>query len=430
MGERITKSRLEATTSKEEIYEILRKIEGDGWIVSRGWDQNKWPAKRFPTRHDLDSHVARIRPIVLTRIDGHALWCNTKALELAGITKTTEAPLGGAIELGEDGEPTGILLDEAMKLVERLIPKDDEAAMKRTLRAGLDYFVKKGHVAVHDMGISSEMWQAYKALYAEAGAELPYAYVFLDMTKPTGHDLFLRRAKDAQFDDSPHSRLKLVGIKLYLDGALGSRGAHLFGDYSDDPGNRGLALMEDDEVIRLMQLAAAKRLQVAVHAIGDAANSRGLDLFERAGIANSGAILRIEHAQIIRDEDVPRFAKLGVYALVQPAFYASDHVWAAERLGERMRTAYRWRSLMDAGVKLVASSDAPIEEPDPIEGVRLMTQDRRGEAISLEEALHAYCIASRELCPGLPTECYTVLDRPIEEAGAQVISTHIEATTL
>jgi predicted amidohydrolase YtcJ len=188
--------------------------------------------------------------------------------------------------------------------------------------------------------------------------------------------------------------------------------------------------MEDSEVIHLMQLAASKKLQIAVHAIGDAANARALDLFERAGVANSGATLRIEHAQIIRDEDVPRFAKLGVYALVQPAFYASDHVWARERLGDRMRTAYRWRSLLDAGVKLVASSDAPIEEPDPIEGVRLMTEDSRGEAISLEAALQAYCDISKELCPDLPTECYTVLDRPITEPGAKVIKAFVEGKAL
>jgi predicted amidohydrolase YtcJ len=297
--------------------------------------------------------------------------------------------------------------------------------MKRTLRAGLDYFVKKGHVAVHDMGVSDEMWQAYKSLYAEEGDDLPYAYVFFDMTKPTGRTAFLRHVEHSPFDDSPHERLKLVGIKLYLDGALGSRGAQLFADYSDDPGNRGLALMEDTEVIHLMQLAAGRKLQIAVHAIGDAANARALDLFERAGAAHSGATLRIEHAQVVRDVDVPRFAELGVYPVVQPSFLASDRVWAKERLGERIRTAYRWASFVNAGAKLVASSDAPIEEPDPIEGIRLMIEDTDGEALSLEDALKSYCETSRDLCPGLPSECYTILDRPIEVPGAEVVGTII-----
>jgi predicted amidohydrolase YtcJ len=398
MGERITKPRLEKTTSKEEIFAILRAIPGEGWIVSRGWDQNKWDDKRFPRKEELET-ISHVRPIALTRIDGHAIWCNSKALELAGITKETEAPLGGEIKFGDDGEPTGILLDEAMQLVERLIPSDDEPSMKGTLRAGLDYFVKKGHVGVHDMGVGAEMWLAYKSLYAEEGDALPRAFVFLDMTKSSGKALFLEQIERDTFDDSPHPHLKLVGIKLYLDGALGSRGAHLFQDYSDDPGNRGLALMRDNDVIHLMQLAASKRLQIAVHAIGDAANARALDLFERAGVADSGATLRMEHAQIIRDEDLPRFAKLGVYALVQPAFYASDRVWAAERLGDRMQIAYRWRSLLRAEVKFVASSDAPIEEPNALDGISLLVHGggRQGEALDFSQAINAYCKTPHEL---------------------------------
>ncbi len=434
MGERLTKVRLEGMMSKREVLEKLRGIatglstpqpppptevgergEDGGlgrWIISRGWDHTSWSDNAdstFPSKADLDEHVSTTQPVALTRVDGHALWCNSRALDLAGITRDTPAPLGGAILHDENGEPTGILLDEAMKLVESKIPQPTIDDLVVTLRVGLRYFMKRGHVAVHEMGVSAELWEAYVKLYEREGDSLPRAYVFLDMTKETGKKFFVDNYSTPQPPPPTGGggvgkgggRLTMTGIKLYLDGALGSRGAQMFEDYSDDPGNNGLALMEDEEVVELMQMAAKYKLQIAVHAIGDKANARALDLFERAGVVGGGATLRIEHAQIVRDDDVSRFAELGVYALVQPAFFASDRRWAADRLGaSRMRSAYRWKSFVDAGVKFVASSDAPIEEPDPIAGIALlMNRDGvdDGEAIALGEAVRSYAQTACEL---------------------------------
>src|ERR1051325_9028549 len=258
-----------------------------------------------------------------------------------------------------------------MKLVEGHIPAPSQQDIVRTLSAGLREYLKHGVAAVHDMGVSREVWNAYRSLYEREHAFLPYAYVFLDMTKLTGRALFLDEV--ATLPNNLPRRMHFAGIKLYLDGALGSRGANLFEDYGDDPGNQGLALMEDEEAVTLMQLAAQHKLQIAVHAIGDRACSRALDLFEHAGLNGQNATLRIEHAQIMRDEDVHRMGVIGVYALVQPAFYPSDRHWAVQRLGnDRMRTAYRWRSLMDAAVRFVGSSDAPIESPSAIHGMQLL----------------------------------------------------------
>jgi hypothetical protein len=253
------------------------------------------------------------------------------------------------------------------------------------------------------MGIPAEWWEPYKKLYAEEGDWLPKAYVFLDMTKPTGKDLFLQKMKGGEFNDSPHPNLKLVGIKLYLDGALGSRGAHLFEEYSDDPGNFGLKLMDDEEALHLMSLAYERGLQIATHAIGDAANSRALDLYSKLRTHSSPvtrqSLLRIEHAQIVREEDIKRFKELDVWAIIQPQFYQSDKEWAVKRLGkERMKNAYRWKSLIDVGVKVAASSDSPIEDADPQVGIQCFTNRKDGEAITAAAATLLYSTIAQELC--------------------------------
>lgn len=397
-GYKVLFPKLDGLESISAIQEIVRSQKSKGksqnWILLRGWDQNLWEEKIFPCAKDIDDVMSDV-PVALIRIDGHALWCNTKALEAGGITRDTPNPLGGEILHAANGEPTGILLDEAMKLVYDVMPPDTEDVIITILRAGLHEFAKY-HIGVHDMGIPAEWWEPYKKLYAEEGDSLPKAYVFLDMTKPTGKDLFLQKMKSGEFNDSSHPNLKLVGIKLYLDGALGSRGAHLFEEYSDDPGNFGLKLMDDEEALHLMSLAYQRGLQIATHAIGDAANSRALDLYAKLR-ANSSSIahhsvLRIEHAQIVREEDIKRFKELDVWAIIQPQFYESDKEWAVKRLGkERMKNAYRWKSLIDAGVKVAASSDSPIEDADANIGIRIF-QERKDEGISEAEAKSLYSV--------------------------------------
>lgn len=396
-GYKVLYPKLDNCNSIEEIQSVVRECitKGDSpAVVLRGWDQNRWGSATFPTKNDIDSIESEI-PVALIRIDGHALWCNSAMLRFAHIDSKSISPLGGNIHRDANGEPTGILIDEAMSLVYDILPPHDEGTLINILRTGLQEFAKH-HDGVHDMGIPAEWWEPYKKLYSDEGDSLIPSYVFLDMTKPTGKKLFLDKIDDGTWNDSTHPKLKLVGIKLYLDGALGSRGAHLFDEYSDDPGNRGLRLMDDDEAVMLMNLAAEHSFQIAVHAIGDAANSRALDLFQRVRShvtslpTTPKPILRIEHAQIVRDEDLVRYRELDVWAIIQPQFWLSDHLWAVERLGvERMSTAYRCRSLIDAGIKVAASSDSPIEDADYRLGVRALTQ-RQVEGIDSEQALQLY----------------------------------------
>lgn len=379
------------------VKEKSRGVAAGEWLMLRGWDQNLWDDKRFPTKQQLDE-VSGAAPVVMIRIDGHMLWCNSRALEMANITRETVAPHGGEIVKDADGEPNGIIIDEAMRLVYDAMPKESEASVIRTLRAGLEQFAIH-HIGMHDMGIPEEWWEPYKKLYASEGDALIKANVFIDMNKPSGRKLFRERLKDDTFSDSPHPNLTLIGIKLYLDGALGSRGAHLFEDYSDDPGNRGLRLTEDEDALELMSLAAQRGLQIAIHAIGDAANSRALDLIEKTQTRvppyahtpiRPAPTYRIEHAQIVRPQDLPRFRQLGVWAIIQPQFYASDHLWAIERLGpERMKHAYRAKSLLDAGIKVAASSDAPVEEANATLGIEALTT-RGNEGVNEAQARRLY----------------------------------------
>ncbi|MEP7234651.1 MAG: amidohydrolase [Ignavibacteriota bacterium] len=399
-GYKALRPKLDGATSIEVILRILTdsltragKDYHKEWIIARGWDQNKWEEKIFPTYENLDSLSTEL-PIALIRIDGHAMWCNSKALEIAGISRNTRQPSGGEILKTAAGEPTGILLDEAMQLIYSVIPPDTEATIMNILRAGIKEF-ERHHSCVHDMGIPAEWWGPYKKLYEAEGNALIKSNVFLDMSKASGKKLFLEKMKSGRFNDSPHENLRLVGIKLYLDGALGSRGAQLFEPYSDDPGNVGLSLTTDEEALGLMKLASGAGLEIAIHAIGDKANHRALNLFEEVRSPFSQPrSRRIEHVQIVRAEDVKRFRDLDVTAVIQPQFFASDRHWAIERLGvERMKNAYRWRSLLDVGISVLGSSDSPVEDADPITAIALL-QDRDGvsdgEALGEAEAIGLY----------------------------------------
>lgn len=438
-GERATKPRLEPATSLTHALDIVKTAAGKSmsdWIVLRGWDHNKWLMESFPTKLDLQG--ISDKPIVLTRVDGHASWLNQAALTAAGIDRRTIAPHGGEILLGDDGDPSGIILDEAMKLVESKIPKQSKSEIKSVMRAGLMEFARNGNATVHDMGVPAHHWEALQELYAEEGEKLPRAHFFLDMNQESGKELYLMMTDNRQpsTDNRPATdNLKLVGIKIYLDGALGSRGAELFEEYSDDPGNFGLALSDDNEVIALMQKAASMNMQIAVHAIGDKANHRALKLFEISGAARK-TTCRIEHSQIVRDEDVAFYRELGVNAVIQPPFFPSDRHWALQRLGaKRMKTAYRWRSLLRGGIDTIASSDSPVEPPDTLAGIRtLVDRDgvQDGEALTESQALKLYSTEAARLDAQLADRGtleigkladLTILTKPVLDAGSRVKAT-------
>ena len=439
-GERATKPRLEPATSLLEAQMIIKQAALNApseWVVVRGWDHNKWRMDRFPSKLDLEG--ISDKPIVATRVDGHAICLNEAAMSAAEIDRNTEAPAGGEILKDDLGEPVGILLDEAMKIVESRIPSASEEEITQVLRAGLLEFARQGNATVHDMGVPSHIWGALVKLYEAEGEKLPRSQIFLDMNQDSGKALFEELTEVPQ---SKSENLKLVGIKIYLDGALGSRGAELFEEYSDDPGNYGLALSDDAEVVEMMRKAASLGLQIAVHAIGDKANNRALELFERSGAAGK-TTCRIEHAQIVKDQDLAEYNRLGVNAVVQPPFFPSDRHWAVQRLGQgRMKTAYRWRSLLDAGIETVGSSDSPVESPDTIAGIRtLVSRDgvQDGEGLTEQEAIRLYTLAGAQM-DGQQADRgtlgigkladLTILDKPVLADGAKVKMTVLAGRVL
>jgi predicted amidohydrolase YtcJ len=356
-----------------------------GWVRGHGWDQNRFADGKFPTRAMLDRVVAD-RPVWLERVDGHAGWANSVALARGNITRETRDPAGGRIVRDDHGEPTGILIDTAMELVNRALPPPAPSEIEAAILRAQDLAVAEGLTAVHEMGIGGEVIDVYRALAAEGRLKLR-VYAFAAAAEA---DHLLGREPDATSATSPFT---LRGIKLYADGALGSRGAALLAPYADDPGNRGLVLTPASTIERISRRARKAGWQIAVHAIGDRANRDVLDAFTRAGVVPADRF-RIEHAQIVALDDIPRFAKLGAIASMQPMHAVSDRPWVEARLGkERLAGAYAWRRMLQAGVHVAFGSDFPVEEPSLVGGLRAAVL-RGGwtveQKLTFDEAIAAY----------------------------------------
>ena len=367
------------------------------WLLGRGWDQNDWPEKRFPTAADL----ARVgdRPVYLTRVDGHAGWANARALEVAGITDTTPDPPGGRIVRDEKGKATGVLVDAAETLVESRIPAPTPEVRKRRLARGLQAAAEAGLTSVHDAGVDLATVSLYKELLA-AGPLPVRVYVML-----RGPDDYLAAGEALRPEIGlSEGQLTVRAIKVVADGALGSRGALLLAPYTDEPKTRGLLTVDEKKYAELLQRALAQGFQVNTHAIGDAANRLVLDAYAKAFGAQNGAErrFRIEHAQVVSAQDVPRFKALGVIPSVQPTHCTSDMYWATDRLGaERAQGAYLWKTFRDQGVRLPAGSDAPVEEIAVVPGLyaAVTRQDAKGwppegwhpkERVSAEDAIRMF----------------------------------------
>jgi predicted amidohydrolase YtcJ len=353
-----------ARSWEEVVQRVVRFAAGrspNEWIEGRGWDQNLWPRGAFPDRAALDRAFSD-RAVLLRRVDGHAVVANGKALQLAGIGRTTPDPPGGRILRRSDGEPSGVLVDNAVGLVTRMVPKPGAAVIERRILTACHALARFGLTQIDDAGTTEDQLSVLRSL--DGSQRLPIrVYVLLDGSDP---DLLARELARPPNWGGP-AMLRIGGVKLYADGALGSRGALLGADYSDDPGNRGLAVMSAEALTAAVRRAAAARYQVAIHAIGDEAVHRALNAF--AGLDprwNVRLRHRIEHSQIVRPEDVKRFAASQVIASIQPTHCTSDMPWAPQRLGpKRIAWAYRWRSLLDADAELAGGSDAPVESPDP-----------------------------------------------------------------
>lgn len=369
------------------------------WVLGGGWNQALWAGKQFPTAGDLDAAISD-RPAALTRIDGHAVWVNSRALQIAAITRDTPDPKGGQIVRDARGEATGILVDTAMDLIDRHIPKATDADIKRALTAAMNELAALGLTGVHDAGIDARQYRLYDQLGAE-GALPVRIYAMLSDSKEA-RDIIGSGPKASLYDD----RLQMSSVKSLIDGALGSRGAALLSDYSDQPHHHGLMLYTPAELRALAQLTASKGWQLNVHAIGDAGNRLVLDTFESALTREQRLALRprIEHAQVISLEDIPRFAQLGVIASMQPTHATSDMNMAEDRVGaERIKGAYAWRTLLDAGARLAGGSDFPVELPNPFLGLyaAITRQDSEGnppdgwypqQKLSREEALRLFTL--------------------------------------
>ncbi len=367
------------------------------WILGRGWNQELWAERRYPTAADLDAVVAD-RPVWLDRVDGHAGWANARALAAAGVTAATKDPAGGKIErLAPGGKPAGVLIDNAKGLVAKVIPPPRPEDRDYAFALAQEIFFSRGVTATTDMGTSIEDWQTYRRAGDLGRLRMRVmAYAFgvdnMVLIGGTGPTPWL-------YDD----RLRLNGVKLYADGALGSRGASLKAAYSDLPATKGLRITTDTQLKNLMSRAALDHFQVAVHAIGDEANASVLSAIEDLAPTYGGdRRWRIEHAQIVDPADIARFGKHGIIASMQPVHETSDRLMAEKRLGpNRLAGAYAWHSIKAAGGKLAFGSDAPVELSDPFAGMAAAIS-RQGpdgepqggwqpqERVSREDALAAY----------------------------------------
>jgi predicted amidohydrolase YtcJ len=398
---------LVGTTSYPEIVERVaaaaRRAREGQWITGRGWHEGKWkqpanPSVRgFPT-HEALSAVSPRNPVVLRRADGHAMLVNKRVLELMGIGRDTKAPSGGEIVRDAQGEPTGILVDRAMDLVK--VPPQSREEQRRALDLGVKECLSQGVTTFCDAGAPSEEIALYKEM-ASAGALGMRLYVML------GGLSTLKQWEKPEIGLGG-GFLTIRAVKLYADGALGSRGAALLEPYADDPGNSGFLTTPPETLLEATRLALDRGFQVCTHAIGDRANRTMLDIYEKALKERpqiKDARLRIEHAQILDAQDIPRFAALGVIASMQGIHATSDRPWAPARIGmDRIREgAYVWQKLLKSGARIVNGSDVPVEEVSPIKGfyASVTRQDESGnppggfdpdQRMSREEALRSYTL--------------------------------------
>jgi hypothetical protein len=365
------------------------------WIVGRGWNQEKWGLGRFPTTADLDAAVAD-RPVWLGRVDGHAGWANSAAMRIAGITGATRDPSGGRVERS-GGRPIGIFVDAAEELVARHIPAPTPEFRARALAEAQRLLLSVGITAAADMGTSAEDWQVMRQS-GEAGR-----LNVRIMSYASGLEGMRAIAATGPSEWLYGDRLRVVGVKIYSDGALGSRGAWLKHDYRDAPGQRGLGFLTDAQLREQMSAAAALNLQVAVHAIGDAANAQLLSAIEALSSRFPGdRRWRVEHAQIVDPADLRRFGRHGIIASMQPVHQTSDMHMAEARMGlPRLGGAYAWRSMIDNRARLAFGSDFPVESPNPFHGLAaaISRQDAQGrppggwlpvERLTIREALDAF----------------------------------------
>jgi predicted amidohydrolase YtcJ len=450
LGHALLRANLMGASSKAEIVERLRQHAQDlptgAWLLGRGWDQTLWPEAEFPTAADLDAHFPD-RPVWLERVDGHAGWGNSLALAVSTRDLSGDwQPEGGRILRDEQGQATGVFIDSAEQFIVEAIPAPSEEVDALALERALAESARFGLTGVHDAGVSLKQLALYRR-FADSG-RLPLRIHAMANGDAEALDALCAMGHYRH----PSGRLQMRSVKLYIDGALGSRGAALLEDYSDEPGNRGLLFAEPPAFEKILAKAHACGVQVAAHAIGDRGNRVVLDgmqsvLGEARGTDHRW---RIEHAQVVALGDIPRFAQLGVIASMQPTHATSDMRWAQARLGEdRLAGAYAWRRMKEAGAVLALGSDFPVEAVDPVLGLHAAAtrQDARGwpeggwiasQKLDLMEALRGFTLDAAHagfaesevgsLEVGKRAD-FVVLSRPLEDlAPASILDLKLEST--
>lgn len=405
LGEVATGVELYSSTSLDgavkAVADFSRAHPQRAWVIGNGWNQEIWKLGRFPTAAELDGAVAD-RPALMHRVDGHAAWVNSKALQLAGIGRDTPDPAGGKIERDAAGDATGVLVDAAIELVGKIVPKATEAEARAALDGALAQLARVGLTSVHDAGIDIGADRLFRD-YADSGKLSARVYAMIgDATAD-----FDQLSKNGPLAGYANDLYALSAVKLYSDGALGSRGAALIAPYSDAPHTHGLLFYKNDEMLAKMDKAMRAGYQVNVHAIGDAGNRQILDGYARLlkkYPAAAGARHRIEHAQVVAPADIPRFKALGIIPSMQPTHATSDQNMAEQRVGaQRIKGAYAWHTFLKQGSRIACGSDFPIESPNPFEGLHAAVTRQnnagvpvggwyRNEAMTLTEAFRCFTL--------------------------------------
>lgn len=370
------------------------------WIQGRGWNQTLWEENEFPTAADIDEIISD-RPVWLSRVDGHAGWGNSMALRMANISKETIDPQGGKIIRNVRGEATGVFIDAAQGYINSEVPSPTPKEQRLALEKAYQQMASEGLTAVHDAGAGVATWNLYKEFVDEGKAK---ARIYT-MIAGAG-DTFDELSKNGPINSYADDMLSLRSVKLYSDGALGSRGAAMLQPYSDDAGNVGLLFMEQEEIDSAVSKVIGKGFQANIHAIGDAANRQVLDALEKAQnkYGDQGLRNRIEHAQIVSLKDIPRFKELGIIASMQPTHATSDKNMAEDRVGpQRIKGGYAWKTFLDQGTVVAAGSDFPVEHSNPFFGLysAVTRMDHEGnpeegwypeESLTRKEALRAFTL--------------------------------------
>ena len=401
LGDNLSQLDVRGAKSVAEITTKLEQFAKNklGWVLGRGWNQELWSDTRFPTAKDLDK-VVNDRPVVLSRVDSHAIWVNSKALELAGITAATQAPDGGEIIKDEFGNPTGIFVDKAESLITQHMSAPSKQAISDSLDAAGAHLLSLGITSTHDAGIDKTTWEVYKERSEQGNLPLRIVAMLSAASPDLKHMLKAGRYQDAS------SFMSIRSVKVYADGALGSRGAALIDDYADRKNHHGLMLETQAKLEELFTLSFKNGFSANTHAIGDKANKVVLDAYQNVFKQTGGMLLRnrIEHAQIVTPDDIPRFKALKIIPSMQPVHATSDMHMAQQRLTDnQLQGAYAWQTFLKQGSVIAAGSDYPVELANPFDGLysaitrmdhNMLPENgwRASEVLSREQALRAFTL--------------------------------------